>query len=42
MFESTNDKDKPYQHHQNNNYPNTGGTTDRALKDFKKVEKKCT
>jgi len=40
MQESKQDQNKHYQHYQKDNYPNTGGEMDRALKDFKKVEKK--
>jgi len=40
MYESTKDQDKHYQHHQKDQYPNTGGDPNNLLKNFKKVEKK--
>lgn len=41
MLETKQDQNKPYQHYQKDNYPNTGADQmNRALQNPKKVEKK--
>jgi len=40
MQETKKDDKQPYQHYQTDHYPNSCGEMDRALKAFKKVEKK--
>jgi len=39
MKETKQDQNKPYQHYQKDNYPNTGKDIDRALKPYREANK---